>query len=163
MQKIRNRADGGFTLIELLVVMIIISILMAVAVPVFLGQKQKALATNAKVNVKNIHDTIEACGASLTNGTLQEGAFNCRAITEIQAAEPSLSKLFTGATCESGACVSVTNLTPADPNTYRIIGKTVGAPADVTEFYLDRSQTDVVRTCENSSAANRKVCPTGTF
>ncbi len=53
-----TRGEGGFTLIELLVVMIIIAILMAVAVPTFLKQKQNALATKAKGNIKSIVTTI---------------------------------------------------------------------------------------------------------
>lgn len=47
----RRSAESGFTLIELLVVMIIIGILAAIAIPIFLSQKQKSYDAQAKSDV----------------------------------------------------------------------------------------------------------------
>src|SRR5450631_2939608 len=55
----RDNADG-FTLIELLVVMIIIGILAAIAIPVFLSQKQKGYDASIKSDMRTIANELES-------------------------------------------------------------------------------------------------------
>ena len=54
IRKAQEENEGGFTLIELLVVIIIIGILAAIAIPVFLNQRQKGYDAQAKSDLRNM-------------------------------------------------------------------------------------------------------------
>ncbi len=71
MSKLRQRLapDEGFTLIELLVVIVIIGILLAIAVPSYLGFRDRANEKSAAANVRSAIPSAEAYFADNGNYT----------------------------------------------------------------------------------------------
>lgn len=70
-----KRGQTGFTLVELIVVMAIIAILATIAVPMFLGQRTKAIRSEALTNLESLRLLEEQYFAEM--GTYTPSAGDC--------------------------------------------------------------------------------------
>jgi type IV pilus assembly protein PilA len=95
IKRIQDREEEGFTLIELMVVLLIIAILLAIAIPTFLGARNTANARSAQENLRN------ALTAEQTNYTNNQ-AFS----TDLSTVESALS--WTSTLTEGGNTVMAT-------------------------------------------------------
>jgi type IV pilus assembly protein PilA len=91
-KRIRQRLDGnteqGFTLIELLVVIIIIGILLAIAVPSYLGFRGRAADSSAKANVRAALPAVEAYFA---DDLLGNGAYTGMTLAKLKTVDQNVN------------------------------------------------------------------------
>jgi type IV pilus assembly protein PilA len=93
--KSRRDAEEGFTLIELMVVVLIIAILIAIAIPTFLGARQRAQDSAAKSDLRN---AAAAAKVFYTDAETYVGMNS----TTLEAIEPSLTYATSGSKTEVG-------------------------------------------------------------
>src|SRR5437762_6986325 len=99
-KRLEGRTEEGFTLIELMVVVLIIAILLAIAIPSFLGARGKAQDRAAQSNVRN------ALTAEKTYYT--DNQVYTTDPTSMQGIEPSLTYLASGTPAQGSKEVLLT-------------------------------------------------------
>jgi type IV pilus assembly protein PilA len=113
----RRDDDEGFTLIELMVVVLIIAILIAIAIPTFLGARQRAQDRAAQSNVRN------AFTAEKTYYTDKQAY--TQTASDLTAIEPSLT--YTNSAASLSASGNVVYVESASPFSTVYIGSKSGS------------------------------------
>jgi type IV pilus assembly protein PilA len=108
-QRLERDEEEGFTLIELMVVLLIIAILLAIAIPTFLGARNTA---NARSSQENLRNSLTAEQTNWTNnqsfatglGTLEPSlTWNTGNLVAADKGAPTVSVLLGTATVAGGA------------------------------------------------------------
>ena len=137
--RLRNRAadDRGFTLMELLITIIIIGILVAVSVPIYLNQRQKAADSVVKSDLRGAAVVAEIYA------TENDDAYAGISQANLATIEPTIASLtFTTLAATPPACA-----------TTACVGYTMSMTSTTTGiFTFANTGTTVTRSCSGGTA-----------
>jgi len=150
LRRTRLYCESGFTLIEVLVVILIIGILAAIALPVFLSQRNTAYDADAKSNARSLASQVELCFAP------EEDFRKCQ--TEADIGENLGLPYGTGD--------GEVQVTAATDKTYTIVARSAKADENgvVHTFTIERDLGGTTnRTCTASNSNDNGGCNSGTW
>jgi type IV pilus assembly protein PilA len=108
LTKMKQENEEGFTLIELLVVIIIIGILAAIAIPVFLNQRQKGYDAGVKADLRNMATAEETYLTDYGNYTNSVTALSAEGFKQSSATDYTTTPTAVFKT-NQGYCITATS------------------------------------------------------
>jgi type IV pilus assembly protein PilA len=118
IRKAMEEREEGFTLIELLVVIIIIGILAAIAIPVFLNQRKKAVDSSMKSDARTIANEEETYFTDYQSYVATSGTAPVIGATTVRLSTGNTATI-TLNTGNSAYCIVMDRVATAQPGTQK--------------------------------------------
>ena len=119
MNRITTRKRRGFTLIELLVVVLILSILMAVALPLYLSAVADSQKKVCRANMQTIANAVQA--SRVRTNAANYATWIGSASTAWAGSSGTLPDLNAAPVCPSAGTYTIANGNTADNTTFKVL------------------------------------------
>lgn len=160
----RREEEDGFTLIELMVVILIIAILMAIAIPTYLGARNRADDRAAQSDLRNAltaEETVYSNGSqTFSSSTTELSSAEANLTWETGSAASASSNQVSVSTSTDGSIVCLASQA-ADGNWYAIYNNAGNGTTNAVTLYFNGGASGATNSNPCSAAVSGTSAPSG--